>query len=106
MLLSPTDINYVEIVLASALVSTHHTNLGTSLDAYSQSPWLGSLGFPDPLTETFPSNEIIMEIMSLEETPWNGTHHHSSFFPRPTVMSTCIKKFSSHFPTQPLQIPS
>jgi len=46
-----------------------------------------------------------MEIMSIEEATWNDIHHHSLFFPSPMVMSTCLEKFSSCFPTQPLQPP-
>lgn len=66
---SPTEINYVEIVLTLASVSTDHNALSTSLDAYSQSPCLGSSDSSDPSTETFPTDENIMEIMSLKESP-------------------------------------
>ena len=104
MPLSPAEINYVEIILASASVPTIHIASSTSLDTYFQSPWLGSSDSPDPLTDTFPSDE--REIMSLEEAPWNNTHHRSSFLTSPVVMSTFLEKFSSHFPSQPLQIPT
>ena len=35
----------------------------------------------DDLSHTFPSNESIMEIMSLDETQWEDHHHKSSFLP-------------------------
>lgn len=60
MPLSPSEINYVEIVSSSASVSTDHTALGMSLDAHSQSPWLGSLDSFDPLVETLPTNKGII----------------------------------------------
>lgn len=103
--LSLVEINYVEIVFALDSVPTNHTVLSASLDVYSQSPWLGSLDSPDPFTETFPSNESMMEVKSPEEAPWNDTHHCSSFFLGPKVMSNCLEIFSSHFLTQPLQMP-
>jgi len=105
MSLSLAEINYVEIVSASASVPIDHTTSSMSLNMYSQSPWLGSSDSTDPLTKTFPSDESIMEIMSLEEARWNDTQHRSSFLPRPAIMTTCLEKFSSHFPTQPLQMP-
>jgi len=95
----------VEIVLVSALVPIDHIISSASLDTYSQSPWLGSLDSPDTLTKTFPFDKGIMEIMSLDEAPWNDTHHCSSFLPGPMVMSTCLAKFSSRFSTQPLKMP-
>eukprot|EP00253_Pinus_taeda_P022194 PITA_22194 len=67
MLLSPAEINYVEIVSAVPSVFSDHPVSSTSLDAYSQSPWFGSSEYPDPLAENFLSNESIMEVMSLEE---------------------------------------
>lgn len=72
---------------------------------YSRYPLLGSLDSFDPLIETFPTHESIMEIMSLKEAPWNDTHHCSSFLPGQGAMSTYLEKLSSHFLTQPLQTP-
>ena len=65
MPLSLAKINYVEIVSASPFVSYDHLVSRTSLDAYSESPWLGSSESPNPLVETFLSDESIMELMSL-----------------------------------------
>ena len=74
MPVSPAEINYVEIVSASSFASYDFPISGTSLDTYSQSPWLGTSKSPDPLAETFLANESVMEVMSLEEPPWNYTH--------------------------------
>jgi len=95
MPLSPAEINYVEIVLASSFISFDSPVSRTSLDMYSQSPWLGASKSPEPLVETFLVDESIMEVMSLEEPPWNDTHHRSSFLPCPVVMSMCLAQLSS-----------
>lgn len=42
MLLSPTEINYVEIISASPSVSSDHPISRTSLNEYSHSPWFSS----------------------------------------------------------------
>jgi len=102
MPLSPAKINYVEIILASNSISYDFPISRTSLDTYSQSLWLGALESPNPLAETFLSDESIMDVMSLEEPPWNDAHHRSSFFPSPMVMFTCLEEFSSQFPSLPL----
>ena len=51
MLLSTAEINYMEIISASPLVSSDHLVLKTSLDVYSQSPWLGASESSDPLAK-------------------------------------------------------
>ena len=43
--------------------------------------------------------------MSLNETPWNDSHHRSSFLPGFGTMTACLDNFSSHIPSQPLQMP-
>jgi hypothetical protein len=55
------------------------------LDEYSHSTWLISMTYFDPFDEIFPTDEGIMEVMSLEETPWDDSHHRSSFFLRPEI---------------------
>jgi len=95
MMLSPTEVNYVEMFLPSSSASFNSSISKTSLDAYSQSPWLGDLESPDPLAETFLADEGILEVMYLEEPPWIDSHHRSSFLPHSTVMSINFKEFSS-----------
>lgn len=92
---SPTKVNYVAIVSASSSVCSDSFMSKTSLDTYSQSPWISTLESPNPLAETFLADEGIMEVISLEEPPWIDTHHHSSFLPRPAVMSTTLEECSS-----------
>jgi hypothetical protein len=35
---------------------------------------------PNPFHVVFPTDEIIMLVMSMEDTPWDDGHHHSIFF--------------------------
>jgi len=105
MPLNPTEQDYQVIVLVSMATSKSHANLSMHLDAYSQSPWLGSLDSPDPLNETFPNKESIIEVKSLEETPWDDAHHLSSFLRSLGEISSCLETFFSYALTHPLQTP-
>jgi hypothetical protein len=42
-------------------------------------PSLGDLS-PDPFRIIFPIDEMIMDFMSIEDTPWDDGHHHSILF--------------------------
>ena len=95
MPLTPVEISYCEIVAASDPPPPQHAPLSMALDVYSQSPWLGQAHTPDPLKETFPSDEAIIETMSLEDLPWNDGHHLSSFIPSVKAMYTCLERFTS-----------
>ena len=95
MPLSPAEFNYVEIVSALPSISSDFYVSRTSLDAYSKFSWLGSSKSPNPLAETFLSDESIMEAISLDEVTWNDTHNHSSFLHSLTVMSMFPDNFSS-----------
>ena len=54
-------------------------------DPYHLPQWLEpSLPTLDYLTQTFPSDESIMEIMSESEPRWEDHHHRSSFLPNAT----------------------
>ena len=104
MSLSPTEINYVEIVIALApflepAPSRKVPNL------YAPSPWLGDTTSSDPLKDIFPSDEAIIETMSLEEPPWQDHHHHSSFLLSHSDMLTCLVGFAPCLPLHPLQEP-
>ena len=51
-------------------------------DPYHLPYWLEtSLPALDYLSQTFPSDESIMEIMSMNEPAWEDHHHRSSFLP-------------------------
>jgi len=52
-------------------------------DDYSPLPWLEIVSLLDPFDYMFPTNESIMEVMNLDEVPWNDYHHRSSFLPNP-----------------------
>lgn len=105
MLLSLAEVNYVEIVSASSSASYDSSGLKTSLNTYSQSPWLDALESSEPIAKSFLTDEIIMEVMSLKEPPWTDTQHCSSFLPHLVVMSTTFGESSSLFPSLPLSPP-
>jgi len=104
MPLSPAELNYIEIVAASA-PPDGPAPLSRVLDSYVHSPWLGDEATSDPLKEIFPSDEAIIETMSLEEPPWSDSHHRSSFLPTHREMVTCLERFAPCLPLQPLQTP-
>lgn len=64
MPLNPAELNYVEIVSTSA-PPPESAPSSRALDSYDHSPWLGDHASSDPLKEIFPSNEAIIETMSL-----------------------------------------
>jgi hypothetical protein len=47
--------------------------------ATPSTPSLGDLS-SDPLRVIFPTNEMIMSVMSMEDTPWDNGHHRSILF--------------------------
>lgn len=104
MLLSPTELNYVEIFSISA-PSPKPTPSRRALDSYIQSPWLGDNASLDSLKEIFPTDEVAIKTMSFEEHPWPEHHHHSSFPPTHQEMLTCLERFSPCLHSQPLQTP-
>ena len=65
MPLTPLEINYCEIFVASDPPPAENDPLSMALDIYSQSPWLDDVDLPDPLREVFPSDEAIVEMISL-----------------------------------------
>ena len=66
---------------------------------YWLEPSLPVLGY---LSETFPSNESIIEIMITDEPNWEYHHHRSMFFPNTSSVS---HDFASLFPTDIVNIP-
>ena len=100
MSLSPIEVNYCELTSAYDSPPPEGAPLSMYLDVYSQSPWLSDADSPDPLTEVFPSDEAMMETMSLEYIPWSNRHHHSSFMLGLGAMSNCLEHFSSQVPSQ------
>jgi hypothetical protein len=72
MPLSPAEATYVAIQSDSLLAP----------DAYSMPSWLDLLSsFVDYVSQIFPSDESIMEILSIDDLPWDDNHHRSSFLP-------------------------
>jgi hypothetical protein len=48
----------------------------------STTPYTPSIGdtSPDPFHVIFPIDEMIMKVISMEDTPWDDGHHHSTLF--------------------------
>lgn len=69
MLLSPLEHAYKGIVFSSTDGSKSHAIFSMNLNTYVKSPWLGSFGSLDPLNKTFPTDESIVGVMFLDETP-------------------------------------
>lgn len=69
MPLSPTEQAYQEVILASTDALEIHVVFNVNMDTYLPSPWFGSWDSSDPLNETFPIDENIVEVISLDETP-------------------------------------
>ena len=66
-------------------------------DPYHLPYWLEpSLPILDYLSENFPSNESIIEIMNMDDSIWENHHHRSMFLPN---TSSGNHDFASLFPT-------
>jgi len=79
MPLIPVELNYEAIESTFASTSDAYDRMSSILDKYSHSIWITSLTSLDPFNNIFPSDEGIMEVMSLEETPLDDGHQRSSF---------------------------
>lgn len=105
MPLSPIEKMYQSILLTSAATSDSNDHLVSSIHTYSQSPWFGSWDYDDPLNERFLTDEGILEVMYLEETPWNDGHHRSSFLSSLCEIATGLENRVSPESTGPHQNP-
>jgi len=77
MPLSPAEAKYDAIQSASPSLDDQHLVVPNS---YSLPSWLNSLSSTfDYILRFFPSDESIMEIISIEESPWDDNHHCSYF---------------------------
>jgi hypothetical protein len=79
MPLSPIEAAYVAIQSASPSPDKPHL---LAPDAYSMPSWLNSLSSAvDYISQIFPSYKSIMEMLSIDNVPWDDNHHRSSFLP-------------------------
>jgi hypothetical protein len=79
MPLSPAEAAYIAIQSASPSSNNSHS---LAPDTYLVPSWLDSLSsVVDYISHIFPSDESIMEILSIDNLPWNDNHHRSSFLP-------------------------
>jgi hypothetical protein len=100
MPLSPTEAEYDAIQSASPSPDDQHLLASTT---YSLPSWLDSLSSTfDYILHIFPSDESIMEMLSIEEAPWDDNHHRSSFLPS---LDDIEKDISSIFPSDIVDSP-
>jgi len=93
MPLSPVEAKYDAIQYTSPSPNDQHLLESTF---YSLPSWLYSLSSSfDYILHIFPSDESIMEMISIEEAPWDDNHHHSLFIPS---LDEIEKDISSIFP--------
>jgi hypothetical protein len=79
MPLSLAEAAYVAIQSTSPSLNNPHL---LEPDAYSVPSWLDSLSSAiDYISQIFPSDESIMEMLSIDDLPWDVNHHRSSFLP-------------------------
>jgi hypothetical protein len=79
MPLIPTEASYVAIQSTSPSSDDQHL---LAPDTYFMPSWLNSLTSAfDYISQIFPSDESIMEMLSIEDVPWDDNHHRSSFLP-------------------------
>jgi hypothetical protein len=72
-------------------------------NSYSLPSWLDSLSSTFYyILQIFPLDESIMEMLSIEEAPWDDNHHRSSFLPS---LDAIEKYISSIFPTDIVDAP-
>jgi hypothetical protein len=77
MPLSPAEASYVFIQSSSSSMDDQHL---LAPNTYSMPSWLNSLSSSfEYISHIFPSDESIMEMISIEEVPWDDNYHRSSF---------------------------
>jgi hypothetical protein len=100
MPLSLVEAKYGTIKFASPSLDDQHMMVSNS---YSLPSWLDSLSSTlDHILRIFPSDESIMEMLNIEEAPWDENHLHSSFLP---IFDEIEKDISSIFPTNIVDAP-
>jgi hypothetical protein len=79
MSLSPIEASYTSIQSASPSSDDQHI---LAPDTYSMPSWLNSLTSAlDYIYQIFSSENSIMEILRIDDVPWDDNHHRSSFIP-------------------------
>ena len=100
-LLSPHEAMYDTI---QTLFDDHTDELHLVVsDPYHLPYWLEpSLPILDYLSENFPFDESIMEIMSMNESIWEDHHHRSMFLPNTSLVN---HDYASLFPVDIVNVP-
>jgi hypothetical protein len=96
---SPAEAAYIAIQSTSPSSNTSHS---LAPDTYSMPSWLDSLSsVVDYISQIFPSDESIMEMLSIDDLPWDDNHHRSSFLPPLEE----IQDIQSVFPPDVTEVP-
>ena len=104
-LVDSTSLSHFE-EMYQAIQSTSHPTINdhilVALETYHLPYWLETPPYIYYILHTLPSNETIMEVMSLDEIPWKHHHHRSSFLPNlPMVEDHFGTMVSSDIVTNP-----
>jgi hypothetical protein len=79
MPLNPAEAAYVAIQSASP---SSNNSYSLAPNAFLMPSWLDSLSSAvNYISHIFPSDELIMEMLSIDDLPWDDNHHRSSFLP-------------------------
>jgi hypothetical protein len=79
MPLSPAETSYISIQSTSPSSDDQHL---LAPNSYSMPSWLNSLTSTfDFNSQIFPSDQSIMEMISIDDIPWDDSHHRPSFLP-------------------------
>jgi hypothetical protein len=103
MPLNPAETSYVSIQYASPSSDEQHL---LAPDSSSMPSWLSSLSsMIDYISPFFPSDESIMEMLSMDELPRDDNHHRFSFLPPDEEIRANIQSISPpdvDFPSSPM----
>jgi len=73
MPLSPTEASYISTQSTSPSLDEQHL---LAPDTYSMPSWLSHLSsFFYYISHIFPSDESILEMLSIDKVPWDDNHH-------------------------------
>ena len=69
--------------------------LDLELDQFSLPNWAKNSPLShDFLENVLPSDEVVMEVMTLTEWPWEELHHHTSFLPHKESVETQLQNYA------------
>lgn len=98
----PFELSYEAIQSFSNSSTSEDNRMNMIIDEYSHLSCLEPISTPNPFNTYFLTDEWIMEVLTLDEMPWNNTHHHSTLFPSfDKIENNFSSMFSSETPSDP-----